>query len=35
MFNDNYCTLGKYLSDKIPKTNKYIFPSELVTKKNV
>ena len=30
MFNDHFCTLGKSLSDKIPKTNKYIFPSELI-----
>ena len=30
MFNDHFCTLGKSLSDKIPKTNKYTFPSELI-----
>ena len=30
MFNNHFCTLGKSLSDKIPKTNKYIFPSELI-----
>ena len=30
MFNNHFCTLGKSLSDKIPKTNKYIFPLELI-----
>ena len=30
MFNNHFCTLDKSLSNKIPKTNKYIFPSELV-----
>ena len=30
MFNNHFCTLGKSLYDKIPKTNKYIFPSELI-----
>ena len=30
MFNNHLCTSGKSLSDKIPKTNKYICPSELI-----
>ena len=37
MFNNHFCTLGKKnksLLDKIPKTNKYTFPSELVNNNN-
>ena len=34
MFNNHFCTLGKSLFDKIPKTNKYIFPSELINSNN-
>ena len=34
MFNNHFCTLGKSLLDRIPKTNKYTFPSELVNNNN-
>ena len=34
MFNNNLYNLSKSLKDKISKTNKYIFPSELVHTNN-